>query len=108
MPDCEQTEARCPGCGLPEPLTLPPYCARCNLNLFIRETLGPAHYLDLNADRPYRSFCGREGQQLHFTNHNSSVECEACMEKGGELNRAIAEIYEKVLARPNRYEKIFH
>lgn len=108
MPDGEQTEALCPGCGLPEPPTLPPYCARCNLNLFIRETLGPAHYLDLNADRPYRAFCGRESDKLRFTNHNSSVECEACMDKGNELNRAIAETYARVLGRPNRYDKVFH
>lgn len=98
MPDYEQSEALCPGCGLPEPVTLPPYCARCNLNFFIRETLGPVHYLDLNADRPYRTFCGRESEQLRFTNHNSSVECANCIAKMQELGQAI----EQVMNRPNR------
>ena len=98
----------CPGCGLPEHITLPPYCARCNLEFFTRENLGPKHYLDMNADRPYRAFCGRESSKLRFTNHNSSVECEACLIKGGELNQALAAAYAQVLGRPNRYEKVFH
>ena len=96
----------CPGCGLPEHVTLPPYCARCNLNFFTRETLGPVHYLDLNAEQPARAFCGRESEKLRFTTHNSSVECKACMAKGGELNAAIAAAYEAVLGRPNRYPRL--
>ena len=96
----------CPGCGLPEHITLPPYCAQCNLNFFIVETLGPMHYHDIDAENPYRSFCGRESDKMRFTRHNSSVECEACMTKGGKLNDAIAQAYEQVLGRPNRYPRV--
>lgn len=102
MPEREQSADLCPGCGLPEPLTLPPYCARCNLSFLIKETLGPVHFLDMTAEDPHRAYCGRESEKIRFTGHNSRVECEACIAKMRELGQAIEQAYERVLNRPNR------